>query len=349
MRRICLRLLRILLLLLLAASGALLLGRAMPPGDWLLIERDNTGIRDLVLADVAHALIHPLTRTPDLIEENAAWSPDGRQIAYVQQPYSALRRLCVRGIMGAGVCRLPRNLWDDYPRWSPDGTALLFESLDERTGMELYRTDGETTLQLTEAYGNDMQGYWSPDGQWFVFTSTRANAPHLYLASPAGGSALTLETLGVVVEEGVPSPDGQWVAYVTSERGRQSLNVLPTTCLPAPETCAAQARRLTEHEPPLTDVAWSPDGAQLAFVSMRHGNMEVYTLALATGAETRWTHSAGAEAAPQFSPDGSALVYGAIPATEYAVYIQPLRVGAAAWRLTPLGDGYDYWRPQWRP
>jgi TolB protein len=338
---------KLLFITLLTVSVTLVVGRLLPSASQILLERDRVGFRDLILADAGRNLMVALQRTPRTIEENPAWSPDGGRIVYVLQPYDALRRLCVRPFAGQPTCRVPRNLWDDHPRWSPDGSTILFESLDERTGVELYTLRGGRVFPLTDAYGNDAAGAWAVDGAWVAFNSMRGGLRQVYLAPPMGGAALRVSDAGANALRPVPSPDGRWLAYVTDVNFTEELLVVPTSCLPQPDTCAAQSNRLIAHNGLIDNVVWSPDSAQIAYVSNHSGSYEIYTLEFATGIETRWTDNVFVDEAPQWSPDGSALAYVSNRDGRIGVYIQ---TGAhdAARALTP-DDGYEYWSPQWRP
>jgi TolB protein len=55
--------------------------------------------------------------------------------------------------------------------------------------------------------------------------------------------------------------------------------------------------------------AWSPDGTEIAFQSMRDGDFEVYIYTLATGVTRQVTFNSCADYGPAFSPDGSRIIY----------------------------------------
>jgi Tol biopolymer transport system component len=56
--------------------------------------------------------------------------------------------------------------------------------------------------------------------------------------------------------------------------------------------------------------SWSPDGTQLAFMSDRDGNEEVYRQnADGIGAATRLTNEPGRDADPDWSPDGQKIAF----------------------------------------
>ncbi|MCA9903719.1 MAG: PD40 domain-containing protein, partial [Anaerolineae bacterium] len=175
----------------LANALAIGIGRALPPNDQIIFEGDRAGIKDLLLADVARAITVNLTRTPTVHEEHPAWSADGAQFAYIRQEadLNQPRQVCVRRLSGMSErCLPPVALWDDNPRWSPDGDWLLIESIDETFGNELYRlslNDGRIEA-LTQAVGNDMSAILAPDGRRIVFVSQRDGLRRLYMIDGDG-------------------------------------------------------------------------------------------------------------------------------------------------------------------
>jgi Tol biopolymer transport system component len=69
-------------------------------------------------------------------------------------------------------------------------------------------------------------------------------------------------------------------------------------------------RRLTENAATDTMPSFSPDGKQIAFVSTRDGNHEIYIMDIEKpGEPRRLTQSPGFDTHPVFSPDGKWLVF----------------------------------------
>jgi Tol biopolymer transport system component len=68
---------------------------------------------------------------------------------------------------------IPRDGWDSHPRYSPDGTEIVFA----RTGIGSFASgavfvveaDGENLRQLSPATVNVRDPDWSPDGSQIVF------------------------------------------------------------------------------------------------------------------------------------------------------------------------------------
>lgn len=101
-----------------------------------------------------------------------SWSPDGKRIVYrVSGSEHGLR---IVNLEDGAVTRLTSER-DDFPGWSPKGDLIAFTSF--RNGdFEIYtiRPDGSDLKRLTHDGGNDAHGAWSPDGDWYIFSSSRA-------------------------------------------------------------------------------------------------------------------------------------------------------------------------------
>lgn len=144
----------------------------------------NTGtdneVFELIVADADGFNPQPVVRNSEPIM-SPAWSPDGRQMAYVsfatgrsniivQDLYTGQNRVVSssRGINGA-------------PAWSPDGTRLAV-SLSVRGSPDIWVIDLTTNdrRQLTDHWSINTEPVWSKDGQQIFFTSDRAGRPQIY-------------------------------------------------------------------------------------------------------------------------------------------------------------------------
>ena len=103
-----------------------------------------------------------LTRNP-AHDEDPAWSPDGRKIAFVSNR-DGKPEIYVMNADGSAQRNLTRNpARDDGPAWSPDGRAIAFHSNRDRN-IEIYvmNADGSGQRNLTRYRNNDVSFAWSP-------------------------------------------------------------------------------------------------------------------------------------------------------------------------------------------
>jgi tetratricopeptide (TPR) repeat protein len=81
-----------------------------------------------------------------------------------------------------------------------------------------------------------------------------------------------------------------------------------------------ESSRLTNHESDRAP-AFSPDGSQLAFMSTRNGNWDIYTVSAAGSAPRQITTSPGNDGLPAWSPDGSQIAYVSDADGSWAIYV----------------------------
>src|SRR5579875_3192935 len=144
-----------------------------------------------------------------------AWSPDGREIAYVsfesgdsaiyiQNVATGARRLVSarRGINGA-------------PRFSPDGRKLAM-SLSFQGNPEIYVMDMATgaLTRITHNLSINTEPRWTPDGQNIIFTSDRSGKPQLYEIPATGGTPQRITFQGQYNADASISYDGTKIAMV---------------------------------------------------------------------------------------------------------------------------------------
>jgi len=132
---------------------------------------------DVYTADAKSGTIRNLTRTSGIEERYAAWSPDGKWIAYMSDRTGEYE-LYITAADGTGaeeritfdgrVFRLP-------PVWSPDSKKLLFADKD----VKLWYVDiqAKKPVLIDQGKYGDFQGYcWSPDSQWAAYAKVSENS-----------------------------------------------------------------------------------------------------------------------------------------------------------------------------
>ncbi len=119
--------------------------------------------------------------------------------------------------------RLTQNTtaFDNYPRWSPDGTQIAFTRYMDKgkrqTSGELFlmNADGTDLQRLTHNNVTDASPSWSPDGTQIVFDSTRSGHWEVYIIDVATGVVTQLTSGGRDGGSASPdwSPDGTQIVF----------------------------------------------------------------------------------------------------------------------------------------
>ena len=139
------------------------------------------------------------------------------------------------------------------------------------------------------------------------------------------------------------SPDGTRIV-LSSHRGRGSEMFL----MPA----AGGEPVLISAEPPSWWHGWSPDGLLLAYVAARGGSrvIDVYTMAVAGGEETRLTFGEGHCDGPDFSADGRSIYYNCDRASPEGSHAQIWVMAAdGSGQRKLFSDEYVNWFPHPSP
>ena len=126
------------------------------------------------------------------------------------------------------------------------------------------------------------------------------------------------------------SPDGQSLAYVSFEDRLPSIYV---QVLKSGERRRVSARAGVNQAP-----AFSPDGSKLALtLSTRDGNLDIYTLDLATQALTRITDDPSIDTEAQWSKDGQSIYFTSDRAGGPQIYRVGVKPGDKPRRITFQG------------
>jgi Tol biopolymer transport system component len=251
-----------------------------------------------------------------LVEDASSptYSPTGGRLAF-EASWGGARRLWVSDSTG----RNPRQITTDSseavvhtaPRWSPDGSKLVFRRIESiKSDIMAVDVASQTLSRVTDDNAINMDPVWAPDGRHIYFTSSRGGGLNLWQIlldrSGAAGPPVQLTTgAGDDIQPSVAA-DGGRVAFAV--RGLNSdlwrLPVSPVTGLPTGQPSPVVKTTRVESRG-----AWSPDGRSIAFNSDRLGEMNIWVRGVADSAEQQLTHGPGGDYQPSWSPDGKRVVF----------------------------------------
>ncbi|MFQ5742164.1 MAG: S9 family peptidase [Acidobacteriota bacterium] len=239
-------------------------------------------------------------------------SPDGEKIVYVRNfidimSDQARSNLWIINFDGSGNRPLTTgNESDSSPRWSPDGTRLLYASTKEG-GVELWLRwmDAGQTAKLTNLTRTPNSVYWSPDGDWIAFSMFVPETAEPFVKMPPKPRGAKWAEPAKVITKLQYRADG--AGYL--ENGYSHLFVLPAD--------GGTPRQITSGPYNHGGVlSWTADGKQLIFSANRHqgweydpADSEIYEVSLQDGEVTALTSRHGPDSAPVLSPDGSRVAY----------------------------------------
>jgi TolB protein len=152
-----------------------------------------------------------------------AWSPDGKLIAYRQNPArsdeSDIMVVSAQGGSPRNLTRSPGTA-DWSPAWSPDGKLIAFFS--NRTGgnhIWTMKPDGSQPRRLTRSGFLNEYPSWSPDGRRIVFQTARNGEFDVYVMRRNGGSQRNLSRHPARDQWASWSPDGRYIAFMSERDG----------------------------------------------------------------------------------------------------------------------------------
>jgi Tol biopolymer transport system component len=203
--------------------------------------------------------------------------------------------------------------------WGPDSEELIYSMAGSLWRQTLGNRNAE---QLTDGAGYDYQPDWSPDGKSVVYVTYQNDAMELWLLDLPTGKTHALTSGSAVNVEPRWSPDGKRILWVSTEYNKrfhifaaEFVNgELKNKTRLTGETKSSLPRYYYSQYDIEINPTWSRDGKEILFVSNKdhiYGTGGFWTMKAEPGSEAREIHyeETSWKARPEFSPDGSRLVY----------------------------------------
>jgi tetratricopeptide (TPR) repeat protein len=220
------------------------------------------------------------------------------------------------------------------PALSPNGQLLVYHS-------ELIEAEGLHLLNLTSGEDNRLTIFkqhllprWGGDNEQFLFVAQEPGTERWLIQEGFADG----KSEPIILRDGrTPdwSSDNELIAYhgANAEGNDPGIYIVPFD--------GGEATRLTNHE---SDRApdFSPDGSQLAYMSTRNGNWDIYTISTAGSAPRQITTSSGNDGLPAWSPDGRQIAFVSDADGNWAIYVIDAQGGTPS-RVAE----WDGNRPDW--
>jgi TolB protein len=156
-----------------------------------------------------------------------AWSPNGKQIAYVsfENRYASIYVQDIATGNRYLVSELPGI--NGAPAWSPDGKKLaLVLSKSGSPNIYIMDLNSHRLTQLTHDWYINTEPVWSPDGKSLLFTSNRSGGPQVYQLNLATHGVFRLSYDGNYNARASLTSDGKHIALIHRVSGIYKIAIL---------------------------------------------------------------------------------------------------------------------------
>jgi TolB protein len=241
--------------------------------------------------------------------------------------------------------------------WSPDSKEVVYSMAGSLWRQKIDSTEAR---QITDGAGYDYQPDWSPDGERVIYVSYQKDAMELWLLDLDSGKTQPLTSSGAVNVEPRWSPDGKRIVFVSTSynkrfhifRAEVNGGKLDNVVRLTGETKSDLPRYYYSAFDTEISPVWTRDGKEILFVSNHghiHGTGGFWRMRAEPDAEAREVHyeETNWKARPDFSPDGSRMVYSSYLGRQWhQLWLMPSNGGDAL----PISYGdWDDTNVRWSP
>ncbi len=165
-----------------------------------------------------------------VVEDDPAWSSDGRYLIYSSNRDSDVRRIFRKIASGAGNEELISdtvNVANVGIDWSPDGKNILYTSPGDKTAYDIWilpLSGDAKPYPLLQSEFREWMGHFSPDGRFFAYVSNESGREEVYVQSfPTAGGKWQVSTAGGAQPHW--RRDGKELYYIAPDKKLMAVSV----------------------------------------------------------------------------------------------------------------------------
>jgi TolB protein len=228
-----------------------------------------------------------------------AWSPDGRQLAYVS--FETQKAVVWVQDLVTGERRIVASFRgsNSAPAWSPDGRRLAVTlSQDGLAQIYTLPVAGGKPERLTSSRGIDTEPVYAPDGASLYFVSDRGGGPQIYRVPAGGGNVERITFSGSYNISPAISPDGQSLAFIS--RQGNAYRLMLQELGGAPSAAPLALTDTQDDESP----SFAPNGRLIVYATRLQGGDVLMTTTLDGKIKNRLLSSGADMREPAWGPFG---------------------------------------------
>ena len=244
---------------------------------------------------------------------------------------------------------------DKYPKWSPDGEYIVFESNRPGIKSQIFsmKSDGTAITQLTNNQLLNETPVWSPDGTMIMYSSylddDRLNND-IFIMNSDGSGVRRLTNKPLRDDHATFSPDGKKIIF-GSQRDDTGNTKSKNYELYEMDIDGSNVKRLTNYKGWDTFPSYSPDGKKIVWrriiqdsTSKEISNSEVFVMQSDGTNIKNLSNHKSFDGYPVWSPDGKQILFSSYRSGNMQLFVMNSD-GTAVQQLT-FDNGFNS-RPDW--